>query len=79
MPSLKDLKCSIELSDSQQILQEFGTTYGDGLVETFVPVPSKPQPFSVHLTSERFIASGIAMYGAYTHQEPEPDPRQDLN
>lgn len=65
MPSLKDLSCSIELSDSQQALQEFGTSYGDGLVETFVPVPSKPQPFSVHLTSDKLIAPGIAMYGEY--------------
>ncbi|KAF2847910.1 hypothetical protein T440DRAFT_537824 [Plenodomus tracheiphilus IPT5] len=62
MPSLKDLNCSIELSNSQQTLQEFGTTYGDGFVETFVPVPSISQSFSVHLTSNKFIAPGIAMY-----------------
>ncbi|KAI8939951.1 hypothetical protein NX059_003677 [Plenodomus lindquistii] len=62
MPSLKDLNCSIELSDSQEVLQEFGTCYGDGFVETFVPVPSKPHSFSVHLTSNKFIAPGIAMY-----------------
>jgi hypothetical protein len=46
MPSLKDLNCSIELSDNQRVLQEFGTIYGDGFVETFVPVPGKPQSFS---------------------------------
>ncbi|KAH9879349.1 hypothetical protein J1614_002788 [Plenodomus biglobosus] len=62
MPSLKDLKCSIELSDCQQTLPEFGTSYRDGLVETFVPVPTEPQSFSVHLTSDKFIAPGIAMY-----------------
>lgn len=62
MPSLKDLSCTIELSNSQQALQEFGTIYGDGFVETFVPVPSKPQPFSVHLTSNKFIAPGLALY-----------------
>ncbi|QRC98235.1 hypothetical protein JI435_043200 [Parastagonospora nodorum SN15] len=62
MPTLKDLKCSIELSESQRALQEFGTTYGDGCVETFVPVPSKPQAFSIHLTSDKFIAPGISMY-----------------
>jgi hypothetical protein len=62
MPVLKDLKCSIELSESQRTLQEFGTTYGDGFVETFVPVPSKPQSFSIHLTSDKFIAPGISMY-----------------
>jgi hypothetical protein len=62
MPTLKDLTCAIELSESQRKLQEFGTTYGDGSVETFVPVPSKPQSFSIHLTSDRFIAPGISMY-----------------
>ncbi|KAL5121340.1 hypothetical protein ACEQ8H_000808 [Pleosporales sp. CAS-2024a] len=62
MPTLKDLKCTIELSEGQRALQEFGTTYHDGSVETYVPVPSKPQSFSIHLTSEKFIAPGIAMY-----------------
>jgi hypothetical protein len=62
MPTLKDLTCSIELSDNQRALKEFGTVYGDGSVETFVPVPSKPQSFSVHLTSNKFVAPGLAMY-----------------
>ncbi|RYN56672.1 hypothetical protein AA0114_g2723 [Alternaria tenuissima] len=62
MPSLKDLNCVIELSESQQALQEFGTTYGDGFVETFIPVPSKPQTFSIHLTSNKFIAPGVAIF-----------------
>ena len=62
MPTLKDLTCLIELSDSQQTLQEFGTIYRDGIVETFVPVPSRSQSFSVHLTSNKFIAPGLAMY-----------------
>ncbi|RMZ66732.1 zinc finger zz-type [Pyrenophora seminiperda CCB06] len=62
MPSLKDLNCAIELSESQNALQEFGTIYGDGFVETFVPVPSKPQSFSVHITSNKFIAPGIAIF-----------------
>ncbi|KAH7408424.1 hypothetical protein DE146DRAFT_605152 [Phaeosphaeria sp. MPI-PUGE-AT-0046c] len=62
MPTLKDLNCSVELSDSHRTLQEFGTTYSDGCVETFVAVPSKPGSFSIHLTSDRFIAPGISMY-----------------
>ncbi|KAL1794603.1 hypothetical protein ACET3X_006419 [Alternaria dauci] len=62
MPSLKDLNCAIELSESRQALREFGTTYGDGFVETFIPVPSKPQTFSIHLTSNKFIAPGIAIF-----------------
>lgn len=62
MPSLKDLTCSIELSDKQTPLQEFGTIYGDGFVETFIPVPSERRFFSIHLSSNKFIAPGIAMY-----------------
>ncbi|KAI4661686.1 uncharacterized protein J4E78_004475 [Alternaria triticimaculans] len=62
MPSLKDLNCAIELSGSQQALREFGTIYGDGFVETFVSVPSKPQSFSIHLTSNKFIAPGVAIF-----------------
>jgi hypothetical protein len=62
MPVLKDLNCSIELLEGQRKLQEFGTIYGDGFVETFVPVPGKSQSFSIHLTSEKFIAPGISMY-----------------
>jgi hypothetical protein len=61
MPSLKDLDCSIELAADQKTLQEFGTTYADGLVETFVPVPCGESSFSIHLTSSKFIAPGIAM------------------
>jgi hypothetical protein len=62
MPSLKDLTCSIELPDSEQILQEFGTIYGDAFVETFVGVPRSSKPFTIHLTSEKFIAHGIALF-----------------
>lgn len=62
MPSLKDLNCTIELSQAQQALPEYGTVYGDGFVETFVPIPSQPQSFSIHLTSTKFIAPGIAIF-----------------
>ncbi|KAL6712018.1 hypothetical protein ACN47E_003061 [Coniothyrium glycines] len=62
MPSLKDLNCSLELSADQKTLSEYGTTYADGVVETFVAVPGQKRPFSIHLTSKKFIAPGIAMY-----------------
>ena len=62
MPVLKDLSCSIELSEDQEPLQELGTTYGDACVDTFIPVPKKQQTFTVHLSSRNFIAPGIAMY-----------------
>jgi hypothetical protein len=62
MPSLKDLHCFIELPNGKNQLREFGTTYGDGCVETFVAVPERPQPFSIRLSSSKFIAPGLAMY-----------------
>ncbi|KAJ4383042.1 hypothetical protein N0V86_002270 [Didymella sp. IMI 355093] len=62
MPLLKDLSCSIELSDDSEPLQELGTVYGDAFVETFIPVPKKQQTFTVHLSGRNFIAPGIAMY-----------------
>ena len=62
MPSLKGLTCTIELANSNEPLQEYGTIYNDGFVETFVAVPSKPRPFIVHLKSTQFISPGLAMY-----------------
>jgi hypothetical protein len=62
MPSLKDLQCFIELPGTDKRLQEFGTTYNDGCVETFVAVPSGLQPFAIRLFSSGFIAPGLAMY-----------------
>ncbi|KAF2705379.1 hypothetical protein K504DRAFT_494267 [Pleomassaria siparia CBS 279.74] len=62
MPSLKGLTCSIEPAHTKEPLQEYGTIYNDGFVETFVAVPSDPKPFTVHLKSTQYIASGLAMY-----------------
>jgi hypothetical protein len=62
MPSLKDINCSIEVGPSQQKLQEYGTTYGDGCVETFVMIPVEPVRFGVRLTSDTYIAHGLAMF-----------------
>lgn len=62
MPSLKDLHCSVEFANGSVQLREFGTTYSDGCVETFVAVPDHPQSFAVRLSSTKFIAPGLAMY-----------------
>lgn len=68
MPSLKDLICSVEVADGQA-LQEHMSTYGDGLVETFIAVPENSSPFSIRLRSVNYIAEGLAMHvfidGAY--------------
>lgn len=56
MPTLKQLTCNVEWSASGPSipLQEYGTTYFDGLVETWIAVPPVSTPFSVgnHLTLE---------------------------
>jgi len=62
MPTLKQLTCTIEWSGSNLPLEEYGTTYADGYVETYIAVPESPTPFSVHLKSSGYIAPGLAMF-----------------
>lgn len=61
MPQLKQLSCCIQWSDTNAPFQEHGTVYGDGVVETFIVVPNKPQGFCVRLTSRGFISEGLSM------------------
>jgi hypothetical protein len=61
MPPLKQLTCHIELGNTKSPFVEYGTTYGDGVVETYIAIPNLPQPFAIHLTSRNFIAEGLAM------------------
>jgi hypothetical protein len=61
MPRLRQITCQVEWPDTGLKFEEYGTVYGDGLVETFIAVPDKPQPFSIHLTSKGYIAEGLAM------------------
>ena len=62
MPALKHLTCCLEWTGSKVPLKEYRTTYSDGRVETFVPIPSIPTPFSVRLRSHGYIAPGLAMF-----------------
>ncbi|KAF2808607.1 uncharacterized protein BDZ99DRAFT_341652, partial [Mytilinidion resinicola] len=62
MPSLKDINCSIELAGSYEKLHEYGVTYSDGVVEAYIPIPTNPKPFTVHLTTSGYIAPGLAMF-----------------
>ncbi|KAK4993525.1 hypothetical protein LTR50_000455 [Elasticomyces elasticus] len=62
MPRLGALKCTIELAPTNLALKEYGTQYGDGFVEAFVAVPNAELNFSVHLTSNGYIAPGVAMF-----------------
>ncbi|KAL9005778.1 MAG: hypothetical protein Q9188_001444 [Gyalolechia gomerana] len=64
MPSLKQLTCNVECSapGPSLPLQEYGTTYSDGLVETYIAVPPVPTPFAIRLKSDGYIAPGLSMF-----------------
>ncbi len=62
MPTLKQIKCSIELGPSNTVLKEYGARYSDGHVEAFIAVPGTDVPFTVHLKSEGYIAPGLAFF-----------------
>ena len=62
MPTLKGLLCNLEWDGSEQPLKEYQTAYGDGYVETYVPVPQIAVPFSIRLRSNGYIAPGLAMF-----------------
>ncbi|RMZ85596.1 hypothetical protein DV737_g668, partial [Chaetothyriales sp. CBS 132003] len=61
MPTLKNLSCQIRWADTDAPLQEYGTQYGDGVVETYVAVPDKSQRFYIRLTSNGFVHEGLAV------------------
>ncbi|RMD45041.1 hypothetical protein DV735_g229, partial [Chaetothyriales sp. CBS 134920] len=60
MPTLRNLSCQILWADTDTPLQEYGTQYGDGVVETYVAVPDKPRRFYIRLTSKGFVHQGLA-------------------
>jgi len=62
MPKLKHLLCSIEHADSSVPFCEYGTSYSDGLVQTYIVEPPTPVPFTLHLSSTGYIAPGLAMF-----------------
>ncbi|KAL8790833.1 MAG: hypothetical protein Q9213_000457 [Squamulea squamosa] len=64
MPTLKQLTCTVEWSASGPSipLQEYGTTYFDGLVETWIAIPPISTPFSIRLLSQGYIAPGLSMF-----------------
>lgn len=61
MPSLKQISCCIQWVDTAAPFQEYGTQYGDGVVESFIVVPAQPQGFCIRLTSRGYISEGLAM------------------
>lgn len=64
MPTLKQLTCTVEWSASglSLPLQEHGTAYFDGLVETYIAIPAVSTPFAIRLRSDGYIAPGLSMF-----------------
>ncbi|OJD19765.1 hypothetical protein AJ78_00264 [Emergomyces pasteurianus Ep9510] len=62
MPTLKQLSCQIEWAGSNVPFKEYGITYGDGCVESYIAIPNSSTPFSVILRSNGYIAPGLAMF-----------------
>lgn len=62
MPTLKQVNCFIELGSGNTKIKEYGARYSDGHVETFIPVPVTNIPFTIHLTTNGYIAPGIAFF-----------------
>lgn len=62
MPTNGLLECVIELGNSHLRLREYGTTYYDKTVETYVAIPSQPTPFGIRLNSHGYIAPGLSIY-----------------
>lgn len=61
MPPLRQLVCQVEWPGTGLKFEEYGVVYGDGIVESYIAVPDKPQPFTLHLWSKAYIAEGLAM------------------
>ncbi|WEW58539.1 hypothetical protein PRK78_004007 [Emydomyces testavorans] len=62
MPTLKQLTCHVEWAPTNIPFKEYGVTYGDGIVESYIAIPSSSTPFSISLRSNGFIAPGLAMF-----------------
>ena len=60
MPSLRNIVCEVLWPEGTPF-KEYGTTYGDGIVETFIAVPNKPQKFAIRVKSRGFIFEGLAV------------------
>jgi hypothetical protein len=61
MPPLRQLDCQIEWAGTNTAFEEYGTAYGDGVVETYIVIPSSPQTFSVRISSKGYICEGLAV------------------
>ena len=61
MPTLRDITCSVRYAPNGIEFPEYGTLYGDGIVETYIAVPEDPCGFTISLKSNAYIYEGLAM------------------
>lgn len=62
MVKLNSLKCTLEVGQPPSPLSEHGTVYGDGVVETYIALPTSPGTFSIRLTAFNPLVLGLAMF-----------------
>ena len=62
MPTLKNLRCTIDHGSSNQPLEENATSFGQNFVETYVAVPDFETAFTVHLAADGYIAPGLGVF-----------------
>jgi hypothetical protein len=62
MPTLKQITCLIKYSSKDIKLREYETKFSDGFVTSYVGVPSTSNSFSIHVTSDGYIAPGLAIF-----------------
>lgn len=63
MPTLRQITCAIELGPGNTKLKEYAHKVTDGAVETYIVAPETSDiPFHVRVTSDGYIAPGLAAY-----------------
>ena len=68
----QSVPCSLEV-DTKQPLEEFGERYLDGKVDCYIAVPESQPGFYTQLTSDGYIAPGLAMFVCkYCFDHPLP-------
>jgi hypothetical protein len=62
MPSLGSLSCQIIVANGSHSFREYGTTYHNSAVETYIVIPSRRLPFHISLKADAYIAPGLAAF-----------------
>jgi hypothetical protein len=62
MPTHGLLSCVVEIGETNTRLREYGTTYFNRTVETYVAIPGKPTPFSIRLSTNSYVAPGLSIW-----------------